>query len=438
MKPFSPSRYSFVEALKFGISLVLTQSTVILSPLIVRVAGISEYGRIEVALAFSGVLTIVFSLGLHQLVGVRFVRMKGDMRPLVETTLLYLVGVIVLAGLLLLGVKVGLFSSVLRDATEVELFAIITFAALLYFKNLTLSIASMSFKVNLYLALETLAALFYVLAIFGMVFIGELNLNAVMLANIASVMPNLYVFVRTAWRKRESIKIEIGEILEFQPFLQSIILLRAAIPLMLVGLLASSGGYVDKLLLSHYSVSDEGIGMYSLSFRIVGIVPLGLQTLLGHIHSRQIYHDLSEDCVCSMTRMCDVIKKNAKLAVISFAFMMAIFVLSYFTLDIVLPLIYGFKIDSIPWYFVLSAAFAILLSSSFLTPFCIYTERTSSLLVANFLGIVGLLVLSYVAIPIMGVWASAAAFLLMQTLRFLYLAAVCRGIYMTNYLGRAR
>jgi O-antigen/teichoic acid export membrane protein len=428
MTSASSPRYSFAEAGKFTVSLALSQSTVLLSPLIIKSSGIAEYGRIEVALALASITSILLSLGLHQLVGVRYIKSRNALRPLVETTLLYLFCLMAATVFFALGAK-GVISPLLGDASVLDLVTIFVFAALVYFKHLTLSIAAMSYKANLYLALEFFSALSYAsIVIVGLVS-GKVDLTTILYANVASVVPNILAVAMFTWRKRAEIADEISHQLGGAWAASAGQTLRASMPLMMIGLLAAAGGSVDRLLLAHYGISPADIGAYSLAFRLVSLAPLAIQNLIGNIHSREIYLSLSMEVAKQSSGLRHEIRKNARLAVQAFFVMMAMFGVGYFVLGIVLPFVYGLNADSFPWYFVLVMAFSLSVASSFLTSICIYTERTGALLVANILGVAGFAIVNFTMIPIWGVWASAVAFLLLHVLRLIYLAITCLKIY---------
>ena len=208
MKPHFAKQYSLVEATKFTLSLVLSQSTVLLSPFIVQASGLSEYGRIEVALALASLLSIILSLGLHQLVGLRYIKNHGALAPIVETTLIYLICVFVISSLFVAGLYQYLLP-LIDSSSPVDLFIIFLFSSLLYFKNLTLSIAAMSHRANLYLMIETLSALAYVSVVATSLYFHELNLVTVMVANVASVIPSLAIVVVFASRNMSKIKYEV-------------------------------------------------------------------------------------------------------------------------------------------------------------------------------------------------------------------------------------
>jgi O-antigen/teichoic acid export membrane protein len=428
MTSAATQRYSFVEALKFTLSLALSQSTVLLSPLIIKSSGIAEYGRIEIALAFASITSILLSLGLHQLVGVRYIKSQNALRPLVETTLIYLFCLLAAIVLFALGAK-SFVRPMLGDASERDLVAIFAFAALVYFKHLTLSIAAMSYKANLYLFLELFSALSYVAIVVAGLVGGKVDLTTIMFANVASVVPNMLVVTLFIWRMRVEIASEISNHLASGWAAGAGETLVASLPLMLIGLLATAGGSIDRLLLAHYEITPVDIGAYSLVFRLVGLVPLAIQNLIGNIHSREIYRSLSMEVGEQSARLRDAIRKNARLAVLTFFVMLAMFGGGYFVLDIVLPILYGMNADSFPWYFVLVTAFSFSVASSFLTSICIYTESTRALLAANMLGVAGFAVVNYTMIPIWGVWASAVAFLLLHILRLVYLVITCFKIY---------
>lgn len=428
MTSASTQRYSFVEALKFTLSLALSQSTVLLSPLIVKSSGVAEYGRIEIALAFASITSILLSLGLHQLVGVRYIKSRNALRPLVETTLLYLSCLLVAIVLFALGAK-GFVSPMLGDPSVLDLVTIFAFAALVYFKHLTLSIAAMSYKANLYLILELFSALSYAAIVITGLFGGKVDLTTILFANVASVVPNMLAVALFVWRKRVEIKNEVSDLLGSSWTAGVAETLRASLPLMVIGLLATAGGSLDRLLLAHYEISPIDIGAYSLAFRLVSLAPLAIQNLIGNIHSREIYRSLSMEDGEPSLGLRHAIRKNAKLAILTFFAMLAMFVVGYFVLDIVLPIVYGLNANSFPWYFVLVTAFSLSVASSFLTSICIYTEHTRALLAANMLGVTGFAVVNFTMIPIWGVWASAVAFLLLHVLRLIYLATTCFKIY---------
>ena len=259
MTSASTQRYSFVEALKFTLSLALSQSTVLLSPLIVKSSGVAEYGRIEIALALASITSILLSLGLHQLVGVRYIKSRNALRPLVETTLLYLSCLLVAIVLFALGAK-GFVSPMLGDPSMLDLVTIFAFAALVYFKHLTLSIAAMSYKANLYLVLEIFSALSYAAIVITGLVGGKVDLTTILFANVASVVPNMLAVALFIWRKRVEIKNEVSDLLGSSWTAGVAETLRASLPLMVIGLLATAGGSLDRLLLAHYEISPIDIG----------------------------------------------------------------------------------------------------------------------------------------------------------------------------------
>lgn len=428
MTTASPQRYSLAEAAKFTLSLGLSQSTILLSPLIIKSSGIAEYGRIEVALAFASMTSILLSLGLHQLVGVRYIKSRNALMPLVETTLLYLFCLLAAIVLFALGAK-SFVSPMLGDASALDLVAIFAFAALVYFKHLTLSIAAMSYKANLYLALELSSALSYAAIVVAGLVVGKVDLTTILFANVASVVPNMLVVTMFIWRKRVEITSGLNDYLGSGRVADALETLRASIPLMLIGLLAAAGGSIDRLLLAHYEISPVDIGVYSLAFRLLSLAPLAIQNLIGNIHSREIYRSLAGADADQSARLRQAIMKNARLAVLTFFVMFALFVVGYFVLNIVLPIAYGLNVDSFPWYFVLAMAFSLSVASSFFTSICIYTEHTRALLAASMVGVVGFALVNFTLIPIWGVWASAVAFLLLHVLRLIYLAITCFKIY---------
>lgn len=429
MTSASPQRYSLMEAGKFTLSLALSQSTALMSPLIIQSSGIAEYGRIEVALAFASITSIVLSLGLHQLVGVRYIKQRNDLKPLVETTMLYLFCLLAAAMLFTLLGANRFVSQLLGETSTRDLVAIFAFATLVYFKHLTLSIAAMNYRVNLYLALELFSALSYAAIVVAGFASGSVDLVTIMFANVASVVPNVLVVTVFTWRKRVEVASKIRAYLGSGWAASTRETLHTSMPLMVIGLLAAVGGAVDRLLLSHYDITPADIGVYSLAFRLVSLAPLAIQYLIGNIHSREVYRALSMDVAEQGSGLLHAIRKNARLAVFAFAIMLAIFGAGYYALDIILPLVYGLNAASFPWYFVLATAFSLSLASSFLTPILIYTERTGALLTASMLGVVGFAVVNFTMIPTWGVWASAMAFLLLHLLRLIYLAITCRRIY---------
>lgn len=424
----SSKHYSLSEASKFTLSLALSQSTILLSPLIIKSSGIAEYGRIEIALAFASITSIILSLGLHQLVGVRYVKDRNALKPLVETTLLYLLCLIVAMILLSLGAN-RFLTPLLGDISALDRVGIIGFAALTYFKHLTLSIAAMSYRTNLYLALELLAAISYASIVAVCLFAGRVDLTTVIFANVASVAPNLLAVAVFIWRKRAEI---VGGVQGYVAggFAKSAgETLRASMPLMAIGLLATAGGAVDRMLLGYYSISPVEIGTYTLAFRLVSLAPLAIQNLIGNIHSRETYHALSMSGDEQSAGLRYAIYKNTLLGMLAFAVMMGLFSIGYFVLDLVLPFAYGISVASFPWYFVLATAFSLSVASSFLAPILIYTERTGMLLASSMLGVMGFALVNFTMIPTWGVWASAVAFLVLHLLRLIYLGLTCRKIY---------
>lgn len=421
-------RYSFLEAVKFTLSLSISQSTVLLSPLIIKSSGIAEYGRIEIALAFASITSIVLSLGLHQLVGVRYVKSWHALRPLVETTLLYLFCLLVAIVLFVLGAN-SFVRPMLGDVTTLDLATIFAFAALVYFKHLTLSIAAMSYKANLYLVLELFSALSYATIVVVSLVGGKVDLTTILFANVASVVPNMLAVTLFVRRKRVEIAREISNYLGSSWPAGVGETLRASLPLMVIGLLATAGGSIDRLLLAHYQISPVEIGAYSLAFRLVSLAPLAIQNLIGNIYSREMYRSLSTEVGEQQAALRHAILENSRRAVLAFFAMLAMFGIGYFVLDIVLHIVYGMNVDSFPWYFVLVTAFSLSVAASFLTSICIYTEQTRPLLAASMLGVAGFAVVNLAMIPIWGVWASAVAFLFLHVLRLIYLALTCLKIY---------
>ena len=195
-----------------------------------------------------------------------------------------------------------------------------------------------------------------------------------------------------------------------------------------IGLLAAGGTSVNRIMLANYQIESADIGLYALSFRLLSVVPLGLQNLIGNIHSREIYKSLAG----GKSTLHSVIRENLRLAFLCFVGMHAIFWVVYFFLDMFLGLAYSLSVADFPWYFILASAFSISLATSFITPIFVYIERTSTLLVVNIVGFLVLVTFNLFFINSLGVWASAISFLLMHLVKLICLGTMCYNAYRNN------
>jgi O-antigen/teichoic acid export membrane protein len=420
-------KFYIAEGFKFLLAIVASQATLLMSPLLVRSLGYAQYGLLELANSFSGLLAIILSLGLHQLLGVRLLKANVKIRAIVEILLLYLIVALPLCCILMLPEVAGYFAKVLLAANDPTPFRIAVWIAFAtFFRHLTLSLASFTFRTNLYLTIESAIAGAYICIVFIAFKQEQLTLIWALYAQLLAMIPVLLVIANYAMKNIKSIKTVLSTKKSISEELHAqFVNLKVSIPLMGVGLFTLINSISDRFIMLALGISEESIGAYALSYRLAGVIPLLAKYMIGNIYSRELYHQCADAQKNGRDPVRAAFAFNLKVGLpLTAAIAIVVLVYSVAVLYF-MDNIYNRQYSTLVGFPILLFAFMITVVDSIIGSTLIYMEKTNLIFRAILASVVVNISLNVILIPSIGPVACAVSLAISNSIRLSILWFYC-------------
>lgn len=426
---------SILEAAKFLLSIVASQSSIILSPLIIRSLGYQGFGLLELSLSIAGVFGIFLSCGLHQLIGVRYAKEPGNVVGIVKILLYYLLLAVPLMWMLATNSSATWLSKILLlegGSGLVQLALLVAFVS--NFKHLALSLAAMSFRTNDYLILEVSGALIYFSGIAIMYRLDAMSVEWVLVIHLLAYLP-VFVYGMRFWGafSRSVHAIWVSKWRWLKAGADILSTLKVSLPLMLSGLLLLAGGVSDRILLSLLGVGAQEIGAYSLSYKIAGIIPILATYLIGNLHSRELYRRCAALAKDGGDSVAIGLKYSVRIGVPVTVGAGVLLAMYFWIVSFLLEPIYQKEFDSLIGFSILLAGFWLTIPISFVSAPLIFSERTNSILISIAASASLNIGLNVLMIPGFGAESCAWIFLISNAVRLALLLGYARGLYRVHH-----
>lgn len=399
------------EAARYLISIVASQAPLLMSPVVVRRLGYAEFGLVELALSSIGLLSILLSFGLHQLLAVRLFKYQDRQRLIAETLVIFFLTAGPICLILLTPPAAEYLNTRWLGTSDAAVFRLAVVAALFtFFRHLMLSLTTMSYRSGLYMLLEISSALIYILVILAAAAAHILSVRWVLYAQLMALLPATLAGAAFALNM-PGFLIELRKALtEVRRWATLLVeTFKSSIPFVGVGLVTQLNSVSDRFVLLRSGISTEVIGAYSISNRLAGVLPVLTTYLIGNLYSRELYGRCAaaaRESAGSMDLGMGYAVRSARLACVA---MIPALVCYYFAVAILIGPVYDKPFESLIAFPGLLVAYAISVVNAFFMPLLIFAARTAQILLIVFFGTSVNILMNTVLIPVMGPRACAVS-----------------------------
>ncbi len=289
IKIFIPQNLSLAKILRdsfYYSGAAFTRLTpIILVPLYTRHLLASEYGILEYALSLIGLLSILFSFGLHQMIGVYYYKYEANRAQVIADILtIYtfsIAPICILASLPMISKSI---SNLLLNGDNYIFFLTIWTTFLFFYHTLFYSIIRLDLRSATYFFLSLAASISILLSNFYLVGFLHLGVRAILTTHLLTFVPPFAFFLKHFARNRyqfENLKIRLR--LKY---------LKTSTPLVAKGLCMWIVNLSDRWFIMHMHGEQE-LGIYSLAYRLSSVFPSFIIFLVSSVYSPRIYRVFS-------------------------------------------------------------------------------------------------------------------------------------------------
>ena len=280
-----------LDMVRFSVALLCSQMHTLLSPLYTKTLEVEDYGQLELIFTLIGLISILLSMGLHQLIGVKFYKVDKKADEIYKVTIIYLLlSLPILLIIFIPSVSEVAGKLLINRQGENELVVLIFIIAhITFFRFFLLSILSASFRTRSYMMLELLVNALYLLLIVIMLISEMLTLHTIVYCILASNIPVAIYYAVYYFKYKTSISTGI-----FFSVKRSVLpTLRESLPFLGIGITAWVINLMDRWMILVITNDEATLGVYSLAYRLAGMVPLFMTFLVSNMYNRKLYRDLS-------------------------------------------------------------------------------------------------------------------------------------------------